>query len=77
MKRRERLIAGFYGAVVGLIFGLWLAVPLLLVVQPVRRPCLTVTATMTLAALYGFGVGYRFGPEAVEIGTLIAICLPW
>jgi uncharacterized protein YacL len=77
MKRRERLIAGFYGAVVGLIFGLWLAVPLLLVVQPVLRPCLTVTATMALAALYGFGVGGLFGLEAVEIGTLVATGLPW
>jgi len=75
MKRRERLVAGFYGAVVGAFVGFWIAVVLVLA-GIAASGFKSIAITVGLTASCRCAIGYRFGPRPIEIATWILDCLP-
>jgi uncharacterized membrane protein YccC len=72
---RERLVAAFYGTVVGLFFGFWIAV-LVIVVGVTDAVFVTIIVPMGVSAVTGVVVDYRSGTRPIQIATWIIDCLP-
>ena len=76
MTQRERLVAAFYGTLVGALLGFWLAILLVLIVPAANFAGLVIPTVIALTSVCGLSVGYCFGQRPIEVVTWIIDLLP-